>query len=123
MESICQQCFCFDCAWHKRFEEVDGWTAQRTKITNEHGIVIDSFCVERCPLYRARDGSKWIAVSFADVVRLLGKKSSGPIEEAIAAGRKHREFAEKGVEVRIERVLVDEKEKRRYFIREKEQSI
>ena len=31
-ESLCAECFNFGCAWHERFEPVEGWTAEPTTV-------------------------------------------------------------------------------------------
>ncbi len=42
-----------DCSWSRRFEPVEGWTAEPTKIKLDvnSGAKTDSFCVIKCPEY------------------------------------------------------------------------
>lgn len=120
MKSLCQQCFCFDCAWHMRFEEVEGWTAKKTTLTFCNGEIVESYQVTDCPLFRARDGSRWVQVSLDDVTRLLGIQRGTYTRAVVIEGRKSRELAKKGFELRTERVIEGDREVWNYFIRKKE---
>lgn len=75
-----------------RFEEVEGWTAKKTTLTFCNGEVVESYQVTDCPLFRARDGSRWVQVSLDDVTRLLGIQRGTYTRAVVIEGRKSREL-------------------------------
>lgn len=71
--SLCQSCFCSNCAWHTQFKPVEGWTAIPTKIIqgNKHDTM-QSFNVIDCPMYTPREQDKgYTEVSKSDFAELL----------------------------------------------------
>lgn len=74
--SKCQECFNFDCNWHKFFEPVDGWTATPTIIHEQRDgkpFEIASYLVLDCPLYKARRGCEGRKrVTIKDIVNDMG---------------------------------------------------
>lgn len=69
-ESLCAECFNFNCAWHRCFEPVEGWTAEPTTVwMNSH--TVQSYCVTACPEFKERAVPKWQHLRQKDM-RALG---------------------------------------------------
>ena len=43
------------CSWSRRFEPVEGWTAERSDLYIDRNHSVVSYCVQRCPKF-VRDG-------------------------------------------------------------------
>lgn len=61
--NLCATCFYFGCDWHEHFKPVKGWEATPTLIKtyiNSKGeyVMMTSYKVQDCPLYRSRNGHK-----------------------------------------------------------------
>lgn len=63
-ESICWSCKRatgnpdLQCPWVRDFRPVKGWDAKPTVRKSSSGLVVHSYCVDECPLYRQSD--KWL---------------------------------------------------------------
>lgn len=67
--SLCEECFNFNCSWHLNFVPVKGWSAKPT-ILKDHQKTMSSYRVERCPEFKARDGG-YIRISTQNLAQLL----------------------------------------------------
>lgn len=67
--SLCEECFNFNCSWHKDFVPVKGWRASPT-IIQEKEKTVSSYRVEMCPEFKAREDG-YIRISTQNLARLL----------------------------------------------------
>lgn len=114
MNSLCQECFNFDCPWHKRFDVVEGWTATPTTVKGIDGRRIGSYCVYECPLFRSRDGDRWRTVTIRDIACIVSEHEK-VVYSKIREGRIAGLLAQKGYEFKT--TPIEETKKEHYFVK------
>ena len=101
-ETICWDCQnCTRCSWADGIP-VKGWTATPTVIHDYEGY-IDSFLVEKCPLFKQDDKKK---VTIEEMARILGRGVNGVTR--YASGKGGRIFLRSGLREKGYKLIVNE---------------